>query len=62
MHTERKWFTATNGLIILAIIFTLTLIPLNYESYSLDRTLTQSPDILFFHITAAVSYYNSVLS
>ena len=66
MHTERKWFTATNGLNILALTFTLTLIPLKYERYSLDRTLTHENAVprptFFIYITTAVTYYNIVNS
>ena len=62
MHTERNWFTATNGLNILALTFTLTLIPLKYERYSLDWTLTHENAVarhifLLYITTAIIMYY-----
>ena len=66
MHTERKWVTATNGLILLAITFTLTLFPLKYERNSLYRTLTHKISVprhtFFLYITTAVTYYKIVIS
>ena len=66
MHTEKKWFTASNNLSILTITLTLTLIPLKSDHYSLDRTLTHKNavprHIVSLYITTAVTFHNIVIS